>query len=317
VKDSWVLPVNAVLSQELYIFATVVTAIFLEAAPFLLLGALVSSLIEVYFPPDRISNFVPKGRFTGLCFALGAGMVLPTCECGVVPIVRRLLLKGVPTHVAITYMLAAPVINPIVLVSTYVAFRGDIWMVIARSGLVALSAFSMGLWLSRIHPFKVVRQEATLNDHSAHEHGGCDCGFDYRSNGRSKLTGALLHASWEFLDMGKYLIMGCFFAGLMKTFLSGGTLSIFENNLFLAVGAMMFLAVMLSVCSEADAFVAASFWSFPKMAQLSFITIGPMVDLKLVFMYSAVFKKRNVLILIVVPTVIIYVATTTLGMIIG
>jgi uncharacterized membrane protein YraQ (UPF0718 family) len=309
--------VNAFLSQELYIFATVVTAIFLEAAPFLLLGSLVSSLIEVYFSPDRISNFVPKGRFTGLFCALCAGMVLPTCECGVVPIVRRLLLKGVPSHVAITYMLAAPVINPIVLVSTYVAFRGNIWMVIARAGLVALAAFCMGLWLGRMDPLLALRQEATVHDLPAHENGDCDCELNHQSNGRSKLTGALLHAAWEFLDMGKYLILGCFFAGLMKTFLSDGTLSLFENNVFLAVAAMMFLAVMLSVCSEADAFVAASLWSFPKVAQLSFITIGPMVDLKLLFMYSAVFKKHVVLALIVIPTVIIYVASTTLGMIIG
>jgi uncharacterized membrane protein YraQ (UPF0718 family) len=309
--------VNAVLNQELYIFATVVTAIFLEAAPFLLLGSLVSSLIEVYFPSDRISKFVPRGRFTGLFFALGAGMVLPTCECGVVPIVRRLLMKGVPTHVAITYMLAAPVINPIVLVSTYVAFQGNIWMVVARAGLVALSAFCMGLWLSRSHSLLPLRQEVTLAEFPVHDPSGCDCGFNHQSNGRSKLKGALLHAGWEFLDMGKYLILGSICAGLMKTFLANGALSVFENNIFLAVGAMMFLAVMLSVCSEADAFVAASFWSFPKVAQLSFIAIGPMVDLKLVFMYSAVFKKRGVLVLIVVPTVIIYVASTTLGMIMG
>jgi uncharacterized membrane protein YraQ (UPF0718 family) len=307
---------NAIWNQELHIFATVVTAIFLEAAPFLLLGSLVSSLIEIYFSPERISNFVPKRRFTGLLFALGAGMVLPTCECGVVPIVRRLLLKGVPSHVAITYMLAAPVINPIVLVSTYVAFRGNLWMVIGRAGLVALSACCMGLWLSRIHPFMLLRQEATLDDLPVHAHGECDCGFNHQSKGRSKLTGALLHAAWEFLDMGKYLILGCLLAGLMKTSLSDGTLSIFANNVFLAVGAMMFLAVILSVCSEADAFVAASFWSFPKVAQLSFIAIGPMVDLKLVLMYSAVFRKRDVLALTVVPTVIIYVATVALGMIV-
>ena len=103
----------------------------------------------------------------------------------------------------------------------------------------------------------------------------------------------------------------------MKTYLSYGTLSIFENNVFLALGAMMILAVILSVSSEADAFVAASYWSFPKVAQLSFRTIGPMVDLKLLFMYSAVFKKRVVLALIVIPTVIVYVAATTLGMITG
>lgn len=308
---------STALNQNLYIFATVVTALFLEAAPFLLLGALVSSLLEVYFPADLISKLMPKGRFSGLLFGLGAGMILPTCECGVVPIMRRLLLKGVPSHVAITYMLAAPVINPIVLVSTYVAFRGNIWMVLGRAGLVSLTAACMGLLLSGAHPSAVLKQEEANRVLSAQEHEGCDCGLDHRSKGRSRLAGLLVHTAWEFLDMGKYLILGCFAAGLIKTFMSDTFLAVFENNLFLAVGAMMLLAIVTSVCSEADSFVAASFWSFPKAAQLSFIAIGPMVDLKLIMMYAAIFRRRSLLMLVIIPTVIIYVASVVLGTIVG
>jgi uncharacterized membrane protein YraQ (UPF0718 family) len=308
---------NTALHQDFYLFATVVTAIFLEAAPFLLLGALVSSLLEVYCPPDRIGNFVPKGRIAGVLFGLGAGMVLPTCECGVVPIVRRLLLKKVPSHAAITYMLAAPVINPIVLASTYVAFRGDIWMVLGRVGLVALTAVTVGLFLGRMDQFFVLPQGETGDINHRHHAPGCDCGVDHSGGSQPRLIGALAHAAWEFLDMGKYLILGCFAAGLIKTFLPTTFLAAFENNLFLAVGGMMFLAVIVSVCSEADAFVAASFWSFPKAAQLSFITIGPMVDLKLIMMYAGVFQRRGVLILVVVPTLIVYLVAILLGTIVG
>lgn len=308
---------STVLNQDIYIFATVVTAIFLEAAPFLLLGALVASLLEVYFPADLISKFMPKGRFSGLLFGLGAGMILPTCECGVVPVMRRLLLKGVPSHVAITYMLAAPVINPIVLLSTYVAFRGNIWMVLARVGLVSLTAGCMGLLLSGAHPSTVLRQEEANRISPAQDNGSCDCGLDHRGKGRSRLAGLLGHTAWEFLDMGKYLILGCFAAGLIKTFMSDTSLTVFEDNLLLAVGGMMLLAIIVSVCSEADAFVAASFWSFPKAAQLSFITIGPMVDLKLIVMYAFVFRRRSLLALVIIPTVIIYGASVVLGTIMG
>ena len=308
---------NTALHQDFYVFATVVTAIFLEAAPFLLLGALVSALLEVYCPPDRIGNFVPKGRITGVLFGLVAGMLLPTCECGVVPIVRRLLLKNVPSHVAITYMLAAPVINPIVLVSTYVAFRGDIWMVLGRVGLVALTAVTVGLWLGRIDRSLVLRQGESGNINQQHDDFGCDCGVDHEGGSQPRFIGALAHTAWEFLDMGKYLILGCFAAGLIKTFLPDTILAVFESNLFLAIGGMMLLAVIVSVCSEADSFVAASFWSFPKAAQLSFITIGPMVDLKLIMMYGGVFRRRAVLIIVIVPTLITYLASILLGGIVG
>jgi uncharacterized membrane protein YraQ (UPF0718 family) len=303
------------LGQELYIFATTATAIFLEAAPFLLLGALASSLIEVYFPGDGIGKWVPKGLPAGVAFGLGGGLLIPTCECGVVPIVRRFLIKGVPPHVAITFMLAAPVINPLVLVSTYVAFRGNIWMVLGRVALVAVPAACMGLALSRSHPHPLLQQQQP--DHTVDEHSDCHFQVVHQSQKGSRLIAVLAHTASEFLEMGKYLILGCFAAGFLKTFLSDNILTVFETNTFLAVGAMMLLAMVLSVCSEADSFVAASLRSFPAAAQLSFVAIGPMVDLKLLFMYNGIFRRRVVLALVTVPTVIIYISSVILGMIFG
>jgi uncharacterized membrane protein YraQ (UPF0718 family) len=117
--------------------------------------------------------------------------------------------------------------------------------------------------------------------------------------------------------MGKYLILGAFAVALTKVFMPREVLFLFQNNIFLGVGAMMLLAVLVSVCSEADAFVAASFVTLPAAAKLAFLAIGPMVDLKLIIMYSAFFNKRIALVLIFLPTVLVYLLSTILGVVIG
>ena len=116
--------------------------------------------------------------------------------------------------------------------------------------------------------------------------------------------------------MGKYLILGALAVGFFKIWLFQDALEPFQNSIFLAVGMMMLLAFFLSICAQADAFVAASFSAFPGVAQLSFVTLGPMVDLKLVAMYGAVFRTRIALTLIMVPTVLIYLVSFLAGMLI-
>ena len=147
------------MTQDVQLFTSTVTAVFLEAAPFLLLGALISSIFEIYLPQDRLEKLMPRGRALGLLFGLSAGIFIPTCECGVVPIVRRLLKKGVPPQVAMTYMLSAPVINPLTILATYITFRGNMWMVLGRMGLVATCASCIGLALAKINPALLLRGE--------------------------------------------------------------------------------------------------------------------------------------------------------------
>ena len=292
-------------NQHLQIFAPVITAIFLESAPFLCLGALVSALIEVYLPQDRVRRFIPENPFGGLLLGLGAGLAVPTCECAVVPIVRRLLKKGVPPHTAIPYMLAAPVINPIVLASTYVAFRGSIWMVLGRIFLVAVPAICIGLALIKSDSASVLRRESVSDE--------VPQGFGQEVEPRSRLADILLHTATEFLEMGKYLLLGAFAVGLFKVFVPQEVLGLVGTDVFLAIGTMMALAILLSICSEADAFVAVSFTFFPRIAQLSFVSIGPMVDLKLMMMYAGVFRRRLVLALIIVPILTTYLISAMLG----
>ncbi len=321
------------MNQDLQLFSSTVIAVFLEASPFLLLGALLSSLVEIYLPPDLIERYMPKGLFLGLLFGLSAGILIPTCECGVVSIVRRLLRKGVPPHVALTYMFSAPVINPLTLAATHIAFRGNGWMILGRIGLVASCAVSIGLIMSRINPALLLRQGEVypgVNNHRLGDYAqlaalpelpthlvleqGCGCGCEVAH--ASKLMGVILHTAAEFMEMGTYLILGAFAVGIFRTFLHQEWLAFFQNNIFLAVGILMVLAFFLSICSQADAFVAASFVTFPAAAQLSFVALGPMVDLKLVAMYGAVFRKRIALTLIVVPITLIYIASLLLGLVI-
>jgi uncharacterized protein len=313
------------------VFSSTFIAVFLEASPFLALGALLSAIVEIYLPDDFIGKYLPEGRLLGLLVGLSAGFLIPTCECGVISVVRRLLKKGASPLMAITYMLSSPVINPLGLASTYIAFQGNLWMVLGRVAIVVVCASCLGLVISHSNLVPILRDEEVRLSQYAPLHSSqntkdspsqFDCCFPSpcvcHSNERSsRIITLFAHTASEFLDMGKYLILGAFAVAFAKVFLPGEVLLLFQNNIFLAVGAMMLLAVLVSVCSEADAFVAASFLTLPAAAKLSFLAIGPMVDLKLIVMYSAVFNRRVMLLLIFLPTVLVYFLSTILGVAIG
>jgi uncharacterized membrane protein YraQ (UPF0718 family) len=280
------------------IFSAIAAAIFLEAMPFLAVGALFSATIEVFVSTERLLRSMPKSLVGGLALGIGAGFVLPTCECGVVPIVRRLMRKGVPPFIAIAYMLAAPIVNPVVLASTYLAFRGSWTMVLARIAVAAIVATVLGLY-ARSLPNVLLEGKGSGHDSHDHDHSGQSVLLKIRS--------VMIHTAQEFMDMGKFLIFGALAAAAFKTLLPENIMSLFTGNLVLSIVGMMILAILLSICSEADAFVAASFQTFPAGAQLAFVAIGPMVDLKLIGMYAVTFHRKMVLALVFGPSVLIFV----------
>lgn len=306
--------------EQFRIFSSIAAAIFLEAMPFLALGALLSGAIEVLVTPERLIRRIPKSLPAGLSLGIAAGVVLPTCECGVVPVVRRLIGKGVPPHIAIAYMLSAPILNPVVLVSTYVAFRGSLLMLLSRAVVAVIVAGAVGAFVW----WKGGAGDATRgggekngdNDHihaNGHEHAR-----HAEANGdRSRLAVAgdiLRHAAHDFLDMGKYLILGALAAAAFKTFLPQFVFDTLSENIVLSIGGMMALAFLLSVCSEADAFVAASFAGLPAAAHLAFVTFGPMLDLKLVGMYAGTFRRSVLLALFIGPAVMIFILSLIHGL---
>jgi len=297
--------------DELGFFSLTATAIFLEAAPFLLLGSFLAALIECLVPPERMQRLFPRRAVPGVLAGLFAGLLLPVCECGIVPIVRRMLQKGVPPASAMTYMLAAPIINPVVMISTYTAFQGDWFMVAARTAMGAVTALGMGLALSGLSA-----RDILLDPAGQAPACGCGCGHDHdqpcddapqtRPSAAARARAVISHTLGEFMDMGAMLILGSLFAAAFKTLTPSTVLAFFETDPLLSITAMMLLAILLSLCSEADAFVAASFTTFPASAKLAFLALGPMLDIKLAVMFQAVFTRRVTAALLVVPPVVIF-----------
>jgi uncharacterized membrane protein YraQ (UPF0718 family) len=304
--------------QEFQLLGRLAIAIVLEAAPFLLLGSLFSAALDRWGSTDRLARLIPAGRAAQCATGLLGGMLLPVCECGVVPVARRLMSRQVPPLAVITYMLAGPVINPIVLASTYVAFGGNVSMTLARVGVVGVTAAAVACWVCR-GGGTLLRETAGRPPEPAE--CGC-CGAEHHplaapaapaAASRLLLVDLLRRTALEFMTMGKFLIVGALAASAFKVFLPWQAIQVFAGNLPLSVALMMALAILLSVCSEADAFVAASFVYFPAAARLAFIAVGPMVDLKLIGMLLAVFKQRTACLLIVLPVVFVYVLSMLLA----
>jgi hypothetical protein len=300
--------------QDIQLMARIAVAIVLEAAPFLLLGSLLSATVERHMDTERIAHRIPKGPFGRMTVGLLGGMLLPICECGSVPLARRLLEKGVPPQTAVTYMLAAPVINPVVLLSTYVAFGGNLRMVLSRALVVALSAALTG-WFCGSRP--CAGWHADPNHTAAqpvwnHAHAYGARRLLTRGSRHRAILDLLSSGASEFLDMGKYLILGALASAVFKVFLPWQLVQAMAGNASLSIALLMLLAVLLCVCSEADAFVAASFVYAPPAAQLGFISLGAMVDLKLMGMYFSAFPKKIAWALIILPMVCVFGLTNLL-----
>lgn len=278
-----------IIWPKLQLFSLFSVSVFLEAAPYLLFGALLSSLFEVFVPEEAINSWIPKRRRFGLLLGLTMGIVFPTCECGIIPIIKKMIQKKVPNYIAVTYMLAAPVINPVVLFSTYVAFRGNWHMVLARVIIVSIVALCAGSYFAFTKEVHLLRAniETEPDRGCGHHHGD-------KNEHQSKIGAVLSHTANDFLEMGKYLIIGCFAASFFTVFFPKGIIPMFETSTIAAIVFMMALAALLSICATADAFIAASFAGMPFAAQMAFVTLGPMFDLKLLSMYLGTFNRKYV-----------------------
>lgn len=269
-------------------------SILIEAIPFILIGVILSGIIQMFVSEEMIARIVPKNRFLAVLFGALAGVLFPACECGIIPITRRLLLKGVPLHAGVAFMLTAPIINPIVLFSTYIAF-GNRWSVVFyRGGLALAVSLIIGVILS--YQFK--DNQLLKPDEPGHHH--------HHGTLLQKLGGTLRHAIDEFFSVGKYLIIGAFIAAAMQTYVKTSTLLAIGQNDVSSSLVMMGLAFVLSLCSEVDAFIASSFSStFSLGSLIAFLVFGAMVDIKNLLMMLAAFKKRFVFLLITYIVVIV------------
>jgi hypothetical protein len=224
------------------------------------------------------------------------GLIFPVCECGVIPLTRRLFHKGLPLSAGIAFLLAAPVLNPIVIFSTAAAFGWGA-MLFWRVGLSLLIGVIVGLIFSVVqNPSNVLHGGLILAPERMHTHD------DNPSSLLKKLRQALLICGDEFSEMGRYLVLGAILAAALQTFIPQGTLLAIGNGPVLSVLVMLALAILLSICSTVDAFVALGFvGTFSFGSILSFLVFGPMVDIKSTLMYLQVFRRKPVAYLVLLP----------------
>lgn len=319
-------------ADSLDTLAIIFVSIVLEAVPFMLFGSLVGGCIEVFISRERMTAFLPSKGWASVCIAAGAGIVFPVCECAVVPVVRRLVGKGLPFSAAIAYLLGGPIVNPIVAASTALAYGFDWRMTALRLTFGYTIAVTVGLAMGRIfsgpspvrdagrkivvhellHVFKTNRSACDLpggdcscnriapaEDRDEHSECGCQQTHGTRLDHWMDRAGiAFSHATDDFLAVGHYLVIGAFVAALAQTYIDRSNFFALSGVPILSVGLMMILAILLNLCSEADAFIAASFQGLMSApAQMAFLLTGPMLDVKLLLMYQTLFRKRVIALL--------------------
>jgi uncharacterized protein len=286
--------INFTLPKEWAMVNTMFLSIILEAIPFILIGVFVSAFIQTFISEDMLQRWIPQNPFIAIVSSAFLGIIFPVCECAIIPIVRRLIKKGMPPAVGMTFLMSAPILNPVVFASTYYAFQQKNQIAFARIGLAFLVAVLVGSIL-----YRMFKQKNPLKTKisSMHEHVHVE----------NKWKATLYHASDEFFDTGKYLLIGAFLASLVQTFLNRNALLQIGTDELVSPFIMMGFAYVLSLCSEADAFVAASFGNtFSEGAILAFLIYGPMLDLKNTLMLFAYFRTRFVISFMLILTSVVY-----------
>jgi uncharacterized membrane protein YraQ (UPF0718 family) len=312
------------------------TSILYEALPFIILGAVIAGLLEELLPQRLVARFLPRSRLLAILIGGLLGLVFPMCECGIIPVMRRLLRKGFPLSCCIAYLLAGPIINVIVLTSTYVAFsvHGRFADIVTIGGK---PTYQMGsVWMMSMRAlggYIVAVITALIVERAWQKHGkslltplaqpgdlpGPDEETDKaaeRKPLRKRIENIAETALHDFIDITVFLILGGLLAATVRQVLTHEDINyISVAHPSLALLMMMALAILLCLCSEADAFVAASFVSLPSAAKLGFLVLGPMMDFKLYMMYTRVFRPRLIWTIIIAVVIQVFIFSTVVGMV--
>ncbi len=293
-------------------FAVAFLSVLFEGVPFLLAGSLLSGFVDVFLSSERLARALPKNPIAAVLLSGLLGIFFPICECGSVVVIRRFIRKGLPISCAVTYMLAAPIVSPIVALSTLAAFKGrQAWpMTNLRMGIGYLVAIAAGMIVHRMRPSSIVRPEM-LQETAPRKRAGFQIAaapsasetqrdFSEIAAGASfskKCLIAVQSATADFLDVAFFFVVGIGIASLFNTAVNREIIAPFATNPALAIVVLMVLAAIVALCSTTSAFVAASFELFPPSAKLAFLTFGPVFDVKLFWLYGLIFRRRFVIIL--------------------
>ncbi len=289
--------------------AIIFMSIFLESMPFLLLGSLISSVIEVYVSNERITKMIPRNRVLATIVGVFLGFFIPACDCAVIPITKRLLKKKIPINVAVSFMLASPIINPVVLLSTYKAFYNInpnmFWYrLLFGISISFIIGIIMGLLFKNI---KVIKNEdkCDCEDHDHHDH---------HNNKDNKLLSIINHTQTDFFEVVKYLMFGALLASLFQVIIPRNILMVFKDSNLLSILILMLFAYLVSLCSTSDSFVGKSLLNiFPQGSVLAYLILGPMIDIKNTIVLLGNYDKTFTYVLIALIFIMVFLSTILLG----
>ena len=311
---------------------TLFVSLLVEAMPFLLLGVVLSSILLVWVDERRLIKILPKNPLIGAFMGSCIGFVFPVCECGNVPVARRFLMQGIPTSVAVGFLLAAPTLNPIVIWSTWIAFRGQPEIVLFRIlGSLAIATIVGTVFSVQsdpkalLHPRLAQRlkylqqtpaQPAQANQSPLLQSGTFFLGASQQNMSLEAVAtqmpeslvatppksfmqnfNALIdNVVQELRELGAVLIFGSAIAALIQVFVPREVVLSLGQGTITSIVAMMLLAAIVSICSTVDSFFALSFAStFTTGSLLAFLIFGPMIDIKAVGLMLSIFKPRFIL----------------------
>jgi uncharacterized protein len=310
--SGWAVPAGLrPLTPRVQGLVTIFLGIFIEALPFVVAGVLVSAMIALLATDRLMRRLMPRRSLPAALVGAVLGLALPVCECGNVPTARWLLNKGAPLPFGIAFLLAAPTINPVVIASTYVAFNGD-WLIVGgRIGLTLLIAVAVALIFSRLPD-----QAALLAHGSSAVSPIDDHHRTHHDSGRS-IAAVLRHSAEELLDMSRWLILGALLAATLQTFVPQSALLGIGGGPIVSVLVLMTLAVLLSVCSTIDAFLALALsGAFGPGALLAFLVYGPMIDIKSGLMFLTTLSPRAIALIIALVTPLVFVAGVAISLLV-
>ncbi len=258
-------------SPQLHVAMTTFAAMCVQALPLVIAGALVSASITRWMNPSRWAKVIPRSRLGGVLVGAFAGVFVPTCECSSVAVARRMVASGVRPGSALTFMVAAPSLNPLIVVSTFIAF-GQMEMAIARWLAALFAVVFVGLVVSVYNSQIIDEIQNRIEETESH---GCGCCSSHRW---------LDTAKSDVIASTTYIIVGAGIAAGVSAFLPAEALAAISSNLWVSMALMIVIAVIASLCSLGDAFVAASFVGLSPVSLLVFLVVGPIIDLKLAAM---------------------------------
>ena len=301
-------------------------SIFFESLPFLFLGSLLSAIIETYISNEAIARIIPKNKVLGAIVGVLLGFFIPACDCAVIPVSKRLIKKKVPKNVAIAFMLASPIINPVVLLSTYYAFYRNtpelFWYRLLFGILIALV---VGIIIGIVFN----DEDVIINDSNCPVHYGnkkliksvsCTCDMvskPKKHNVKNDTLSIVKFTLYDMFDVVKYLMIGALLASLIQVLLPRNVLILFSNNSILSIIVLMLFAYLISLCSTSDSFIGKSLLSsFSNNSVLGYLLLGPMIDIKNTIVLLGNYKKSFVITLISLIFLFVFICSLMVAMLV-